>query len=663
MRLSRSSARTATKLRKQDSCRLLLVLYAQGLSVFGSSDDEDAPELQETPRQSGAKVRQSTPRRPPEASFVMLEKASGERGAHTLATLQRKVASLSNLQKRYQQDGKLFHLSIEDETNIERDEDDEEVVQDVIRDEDMTLGLVAQVSPPPFPLPSMYGKVEANEIQIRPPLTPAATSPKSALSLMTPDIIIRTLSDAGGVTPRSRSSSLTAPAPPPRLQHRSPSRSADLDKFTIDYDRLVGPEVQTSSAASTASRLSTYTPSSTAETSVRSFAASGYKTPVPQTPHADSPILSYLKTGAPTLGSSPDLADLSSDSAIAEAETTPVKSLGLQRPRIPTRATTTPIPTANADVRFWIVAHDYDPREITFNSEGNMVGASLAVLVEKMTPHDGPVDPSYWASFFFTFRLFTTPAKLVEATIARYDLKPPPTTTFGERERAVWNERKVVPVRLRIYNFLKAWLETHWRTETDDMVLQSLHDFATGAALRTLPAMAPRLLDVISRRMFASSTESPKPFMSKRFSSIEGLRSVAQAGILHPPAVPSGLPPTPIVSKSLNSMLQKHSINIPITEFDALELARQLTIIESKLFCAVNPEDLLQTGKKTIPSLRALSTLSNQITGWVADGVLNEEDAKKRAALLKFYIKIADVSDSAFRNLFSEVDGSLTRNA
>ena len=99
-----------------------------------------------------------------------------------------------------------------------------------------------------------------------------------------------------------------------------------------------------------------------------------------------------------------------------------------------------------------------------------------------------------------------------------------------------------------------------------------------------------------------------------------------------------------MISKNLNSLLHRDTLNIPVTEFDTLELARQLTILESKLFCAVHPDDLLETGRKSIQSLKALSMLSNQITGWVADNILNERDAKKRTALLKFYIKLADVS-------------------
>lgn len=62
------------------------------------------------------------------------------------------------------------------------------------------------------------------------------------------------------------------------------------------------------------------------------------------------------------------------------------------------------------------------------------------------------------------------------------------------------------------------------------------------------------------------------------------------------------------------------------------------------MFRQLEPEELLITGKKTVPELKALSTHSNQVTGWVADSILNEGDAKRRAGLLKFFIKLADVS-------------------
>lgn len=444
--------------------------------------------------------------------------------------------------------------------------------------------------------------------------------------------------------PRSRSSSLTSPAPPSRMTHRSPSRSADLDKFTADYNlpSITRRSPLAQALASPAGTPSEYHPS-TAPGSLRSSGGSEHTTPAPTTPHSfdapldDSPVLDYLKPEPPVPAPVNRLAKLRIDTGVVGNN-----QLTAPRPDAPQRSATAPLPVASTDARFWVVAHDYDPREIAFNHEGNMVGASLAVLVEKMTPHDGPVEHTFWTSFFYTFRLHTKPADLVSAMIARYDIQPPTSMAVGDRERAIWIERKVVPVRLRIYNFLKAWLDTYWVAATDDVVLMTLREFASDVVSRTLPAMAPRLLDAIRRKLsgpLTGSTMSDTKSL-KRASSTDKLRSA-----ISPPSH-GGLPPTPIISKSLNSLLQKNpsSSVFTITDFDTVELARQLTILESKLFCAVTPEDLLQTGKKAIPELKALSTMSNQITGWVADNILNEQDAKKRAALLKFYIKLSDVS-------------------
>ncbi|KAK8866035.1 hypothetical protein IAR55_001186 [Kwoniella newhampshirensis] len=470
-------------------------------------DDNDMVDA--TPRQSD---RQYTP--------GPRDKAVGARGVHTLSGLHRKATSLSNLQKRYLRDGSLTQPPIEAD---EEEEDEEVVVEDVT---------------------------------VRPALLPSSLS----RDMQTRPDLLRTQSEAG---PRSRSTSLSSPAPP-RIQHRSPSRSADLDKFTSDISQW------------------------TLATSPPAKSTIDHKSPPRPTP---------------------------------------------------TRSVTTPI---TPDVRFWVVAHDYDPREIVFNSDGNMIGASLPVLVEKMTPHDGPVDPTFHATFFYTFRLFTTPSQLLETVIKRYNLHPPPAITLTDGDRALWVERKIVPIRLRIYNFLKAWLDQHWRYDPDDVILDTLETFAQDVVCVTLPAMGPRLLDAVRRKL-----NGPPSASSVKRSSADRSR-----GLLHPPTIPAGLPPTPVISKNLHSTLQRASnTNVNITDFDTLELARQFTIMESKLFCTVTPEDLLQTGKKTIPELKALSSLSNQITGWVADSILNETDAKKRAALMKFFIKLADVSHATWTPL------------
>jgi len=336
------------------------------------------------------------------------------------------------------------------------------------------------------------------------------------------------------------------------------------------------------------------------------------------------------------------------------------------------RAMTNPV-SQQPDIRFWVAAHDYDPREITFNSDGNMVGASLKVLVEKMTPHDGPVELMFWSSFFFTFRLHTSPTDLVDALIKRYHLVPPSQVVMSEKERAMWVERKVVPVRLRVYNLLKAWLDSFWKPESDEIVLDTLREFALQVLQRSLPAMAPRLLEAIRKRAsgpLSASLDRPPSSASSygesirrphsRTLSTDKLSLKSPLSLLSPTVTTPGpssagfstlssLPPTPLISKSLHSLLQKPNVElsrIPLTEFDTLELARQLTIMESKMFNQVAPEDLLLTGRRKVAGLKALSETSNQITGWIADTILAELDIKKRTGLLKFYIKLADVSSA-----------------
>ena len=101
------------------------------------------------------------------------------------------------------------------------------------------------------------------------------------------------------------------------------------------------------------------------------------------------------------------------------------------------------------------------------------------------------------------------------------------------------------------------------------------------------------------------------------------------------------------MTKALLANLRKKDFeHITITDFDALELARQLTVVECNLYCAILPEEILESGQEgaTPPvNVRAISSLSTAITGWVAESILNEPDIKKRTLLVKFFVKVADV--------------------
>lgn len=318
-----------------------------------------------------------------------------------------------------------------------------------------------------------------------------------------------------------------------------------------------------------------------------------------------------------------------------------------------------------------VLAHDYDVRDIAYNSEGAIVGGTLAVMIEKMTPHDALVDPAFQQIFMMTWRLFVLPSEFVNALVARYNLSPPTSLMGDEGDLAVWTKRKATPVKLRIANLIKAWLENHWRVDTDDGVLTQLSQFVRGTVAVQFPGPGQRILDVIRARTISDdSMISPRPIermpqsaFALGASANPATAATAAAG-LYPnlPSSPSEIP-RPTITKALFTALKNKNYNVVnVTDFDPLELARQFTIRESKLYLQVLPEEVLELGQPGAPSknVKAISSLSTAITGWVTECILDESDAKKRTALVKFFIKVADVCNGNF-SFISGVNDLLCR--
>jgi hypothetical protein len=291
----------------------------------------------------------------------------------------------------------------------------------------------------------------------------------------------------------------------------------------------------------------------------------------------------------------------------------------------------------------WMLSHDYSLDEVAYNTEGHLVGATMEVLVEKMTPHDSIVDPAFAAVFFLTFRLFSSPDELVDTVIARYNLAPPQGLSYEDRE--LWERRKGIPVRLRVSNFIKIWVELYWRPGVDDSALPLLTTFIRNGLALLFSGPAQRILELINLRQQTNDpTISPK-----------GDRVRDPGMSINPPStvLQTSEVPRPTMTKTLLVALRKKDFSsISVTDFDALELARQLTIMECNLYCAIQAEEVLETGQegaKPPMNVRAVTALSTVITGWVAESILNEPDIKKRTSLIKFFIKVANVSHYLIR--------------
>ncbi|OOF97757.1 hypothetical protein ASPCADRAFT_205014 [Aspergillus carbonarius ITEM 5010] len=259
--------------------------------------------------------------------------------------------------------------------------------------------------------------------------------------------------------------------------------------------------------------------------------------------------------------------------------------------------------------------------------DGQVMGGSLRALVEKLTAHQSTPDAMFVSTFYLTFRLFATPVEFAETLVDRFNYIGDTPHTAG-------------PVRLRVYNVFKGWLESHWRHDCDNSALGYIVEFANTTLMGTLPSAGKRLAELADKVSMVHGPVVP------RLVSSMGKTNTATAQYVHPD---TPLPP-PILGKKEANLLKQWKNGegtISILDFDPMELARQFTIKESRIFCAILPEELLATEwmKKSgslAVNVRAMATLSTDLTHLVADSILQLEEPKKRAAIIKHWVKIAN---------------------
>ena len=338
-----------------------------------------------------------------------------------------------------------------------------------------------------------------------------------------------------------------------------------------------------------------------------------------QSSHFDSIVASSAGSSATYLSRDSETSMISQSSTRA---TTPDHAhQPRNQPSMSDLSTTT---SSDDDVETRLLEKTY-AHELIFNNEGHVVGGSLPALVERLTTHEAAPDATFVSAFYLTFRLFCTPMRLAEALIDRFDY-------VGE------SPHMAAPVRLRVYNAFKGWLETHWRDRTDREALSLIISFAETKLVAVLPSAGPRLLELAQR---VSGEGSLVP----RLVSSMGKTTTALT------LVPADTPlPSPVVSKSQQSMLSSYKSggNMPtILDFDPVEIARQLTLKQMNIFCSILPEELLASqwmkkGGVDAPNVKAMSALSTDLSNLVADTILQYPEIKKRAAVIKQWIKIAN---------------------
>ncbi|PKY05546.1 putative cell division control protein Cdc25 [Aspergillus campestris IBT 28561] len=283
----------------------------------------------------------------------------------------------------------------------------------------------------------------------------------------------------------------------------------------------------------------------------------------------------------------------------------------------PTAITREPIrePVREPEETPWYLKMDHEGEVFydTKNDVPTLKCGTLGGLVEHLTRHD-KLDASFNNTFLLTYRSFTTASELFEMLTQRFNIQPP----FGLNpdEMQMWVDRKQKPIRFRVVNILKSWFEHFWMEPSDETNMQLLdrvHSFTRDSIATTKTPGSPQLLTVVEQRIRGQDTTA------KRLVPTQATAA-----------------PTPIIPKNMKKL--------KFLDIDPTEFARQLTIIESRLYSKIRPTECLNKTwqKKVAPgepepasNVKALILHSNQLTNWVAEMILVQSDVKKQISRLE----------------------------
>lgn len=213
-----------------------------------------------------------------------------------------------------------------------------------------------------------------------------------------------------------------------------------------------------------------------------------------------------------------------------------------------------------------------------------------------------PTDPSFTEAFMITFKTFTSTPELIDLLVARFEKEPPEGLNDPE-ELTDWKRNWQDPVRGRVVNSMRRLLVEDDGISADDTVaLAKLSAFTarhestyTGAkmvagTLQTLVGsffmFSPQITSLPSLQISTGSAPSRK--LSK--------------------AIPIGAPQPAVPKVGPNKKLK-------IMDMDPLEIARQLTLMESELFTKIKGTECLaraKDGQTDNDNIKAIILMSNK---------------------------------------------------
>jgi hypothetical protein len=204
--------------------------------------------------------------------------------------------------------------------------------------------------------------------------------------------------------------------------------------------------------------------------------------------------------------------------------------------------------------------------------------------------------PEFEDAILFGFPSFAQPMDLLERIVLCFCATLPRNHDAPKRAEAI-----VEMNRRRLVTLVNRWMLLHEYHFSEKNFARFLQDFIVTVELSGLKEEAHKLREKVSANIFPFTGEYQ----------------------------PSILPP------DLNSF--------QILDLAPMELARQMTRLDAALFEVIETRDFLETAwtsknPNVATSVKAITKQFNRMSQWVASVILSEDDLRRRALVIEFFI-------------------------
>eukprot|EP01117_Protostelium_nocturnum_P010367 TRINITY_DN372_c0_g2_i1.p1 TRINITY_DN372_c0_g2~~TRINITY_DN372_c0_g2_i1.p1 ORF type:complete len:524 (+),score=206.53 TRINITY_DN372_c0_g2_i1:219-1790(+) len=243
-----------------------------------------------------------------------------------------------------------------------------------------------------------------------------------------------------------------------------------------------------------------------------------------------------------------------------------------------------------------------DSIEYTIDNQGNITikGGTIYKLIEKLTDEHGK-GVVITGGFLLTYRSFTTPLELLQLLIKRYHTPVESNQDYRKH------------IRLRVWHVLKYWIENFFFDfEEEKQLLDQLVSFVNEEMVKDMGKTGVALSTLLEKKM-TGKVDGKQVLLSN--------------------------PPPPLLPSTTGK--------ISLLDIHPQEIARQMTLIEYKLFEQIQPKECLdqswnKDGNRRAPNIVALINRFNLTSRWITCEIVSEVDNSRRAQLITHFIAISN---------------------